>query len=261
MKQFLFVVAQDLRRTMISWTFLFAVLGLAFVNIVTLFDEYQYTSSSTSILYLEMLMEYRDFYIVFLLFAALPGTTLFCSDWDNRYIRFSVMRSTKNKYAVSKVLTCFFSAVLTVVLGNWLTVALLSLRYPLYLPGDEMNAYGAYQAFINEKWAWLYLMVSFLCKGFCAGFLSVMALWFSTIVTNVFVTLATPMLAYYLIQVVQYAIAIVPFHFMIGNLTNARIQLGSPGSSFLYTLGLFLVLTVLFGFGFVQSCKRRIRNG
>lgn len=29
-------------------------------------------------------MEYRDFYIVFLLFAALPGTTLFCSDWDNR---------------------------------------------------------------------------------------------------------------------------------------------------------------------------------
>lgn len=84
MKQFLFVVAQDLRRTMISWTFLFAVLGLAFVNIVTLFDEYQYTSSSTSILYLQMLMEYRDFYIVFLLFAALPGTTLFCSDWDNR---------------------------------------------------------------------------------------------------------------------------------------------------------------------------------
>lgn len=84
MKQFLFVMAQDLRRTMISWTFLFAVLGLEFVNIVTLFDEYQYTSSSTSILYLQMLMEYRDFYIVFLLFAALPGTTLFCSDWDNR---------------------------------------------------------------------------------------------------------------------------------------------------------------------------------
>lgn len=84
MKQFLFVMAQDLRRTMISWTFLFAVLGFAFVNIVTLFDEYQYTSSSTSILYLQMLMEYRDFYIVFLLFAALPGTTLFCSDWDNR---------------------------------------------------------------------------------------------------------------------------------------------------------------------------------
>ena len=89
MKQFLFVVAQDLRRTMISWTFLFAVLGLAFVNIVTLFDEYQYTSSSTSILYLQMLMEYRDFYIVFLLFAALPGTTLFCSDWDNRCLLYT----------------------------------------------------------------------------------------------------------------------------------------------------------------------------
>lgn len=261
MSRFLFVVLQDLRRTIISWTFVLAVLGLAFVNIVTLFDEYQYTTQSTSILYLQMLMEYRDFYIIFLLFAALPGTTLFCSDWDNRYIRFSVMRSTKNQYAISKVIACFFSAVLTVILANWLTVALFSLRYPLYLPGDEMNAYGAYQVFINEEWAWIYLMVSFLCKGFCAGFLSVMALWFSTIVTNVFVTLATPMLAYYLIQVVEYAITVVPFNWIITNLTNARIQLGSPGVSLLYTLGIFLMFTVLFGFGFVQSCKWRIRNG
>lgn len=261
MGRLLFVVLQDLRRTMISWTFLLAVLGLAFVNIITLFDEYQYTTQSTSILYLLMLMEYRDFYIIFLLFAALPGTTLFCSDWDNRYIRFSVMRSTKNQYAVSKVVACFFSAVLTVILANLLTVVLFSFRYPLYLPGDEMNAYGAYQVFINKEWAWLYLMVSFLCKGFCAGFLSVMALWFSTIVTNVFVTLAMPMLAYYLIQVVEYAITVVPFNFIITNLTNARIQLGNPASSLLYTLGIFLLFTALFGVGFVQNCKRRIKNG
>lgn len=138
MKHFFCVLGQDLRRTVLSWTFLVAVLGLAFVNVVSLFDEYQLLTPNTSVLYLEMLMGYRNFYMIFLLFAALPGTTLFCSDWDNRYIRFSVMRSTKNAYAAGKVIACFLSAILTVVLAEWLTVFALCFQFDLYLPSDAM---------------------------------------------------------------------------------------------------------------------------
>lgn len=261
MKRFFCVLGQDLRRTILSWTFLAAVLGFAAINVATLFDEYQFTSADTSILYLQMLMGYRDFYIVFLLFAALPGTTLFCSDWDNRYIRFSIMRSTKNTYAASKVIACFISAVLTILLAEWLTVFIFSFKFNLYVPENSYSSYGAYQAWITPEGTPLYLTATFLCKGFCAGFLSVTALWFSTKVTNVFVTLATPMLAYYLIQVVGFATRVLPSNLSIDNLTKAQVDVGGPTLSLLYTLGIFSVLAALFGFLFVKSCKRRISNG
>ncbi|MEG1427225.1 MAG: hypothetical protein RSC76_06005, partial [Oscillospiraceae bacterium] len=255
------VFGQDLRRTLLSWPFFVAVLGLAIVSVATLFDEYQFTAADTSILYLQGLMDYRDFYIVFLLFAALPGTTLFCSDWDNRYIRFSAMRSSKNVYAASKALACFCSAVSSVFLSGWLTVFIFSFKYSLYLPRDSNGGFGVYQFLITPEGTPLYLVISFLCKGFCAGFLSVLALWFSTKVTNVFVTLATPILAYYMIQVVGFAIPNMPSCIAISNLTKARVIMGGPGLSLLYTLGVFSVLAALFGFMFVNSCKRRISNG
>lgn len=261
MKHFFCVLGQDLRRTVLSWTFLAAVLGLAFVNVASLFDEYQYFHEDTSVLYLEMLLGYRNFYMVFLLFAALPGTTLFCSDWDNRYIRFSVMRSTKNAYAAGKVIACFASAILAVVLAEWLTVLAFSFQFDLYVPRNAESSYGAYQALVTPAGTPLYLTAMFLCKGFCAGALSVFALWFSTKVTNVFVTLAAPMLAYYLVQVVGFATGIIPSVLSIDNLTKARVDVGGPALSLLYTLGIFTALALLFGLLFVRSCKRRISNG
>lgn len=260
MKRFFCVLGQDLRRTMLSWPFFAAVVGLAVVSVVTLFDEYQLISSDTSILYLLGLIEYRNFDVIFLLFAALPGTTLFCSDWDNRFIRFSAMRSSKNTYAASKVLACFFSALFSVFLSGWLTVIIFSFKYSMYLPRDNTMAYGAYQALITPEGTPLYLCISFICKGFCAGFLCVLALWFSTKVTNVFVSLATPMLAYYIIEVLSFAVRVIPSTLFIGNLSAARVSMGGPAVSLIYTLGVFTVLAALFGFMFVKSCKRRILN-
>lgn len=261
MKRFFCVLKQDLRRTILSWVFLAAVLGLTFVNVLSLFDEYPLFSKNTSVLYLEMLMGYRDFYMVFLLFAALPGTTLFCSDWDNRYIRFSVMRSTKNAYATGKVIACFLSAILTVVLAEWLSVLVFSMQFDLYVPSDANKSFGAYQVLITPTATPLYLTATFLCKGFCAGALSVFALWFSTKVTNMFVTLAAPMLVYYLIQVVGYSTKIVPSYLSVDNLTRALVDVGGPLLSLIYTMGVFTTLAVMFGFLFVRSCKRRISNG
>lgn len=264
MRCFFSVLVQDLRRTVLSRLFLASVLGLAIVNVATLFDELQLIlpdASNVSVLYLEMLMGYRNFYMMFLLFSALPGSTLFCHDWDNRYIRFSVMRSSKSIYAASKALTCFLSAVFTVVLAEWLTVLLFSFRFKLYVPDGINGSFGVYQPLITPSGVPLYLTAAFLCKGFCGGALSVFALWFSTKITNVLVTLAIPMLAYYLIQVICFAIRIVPSYLLIDNLTKALVIKGGPGTSLLYSLGIFVAFASLFGFLFVISCKRRISNG
>lgn len=261
MKNFFRVLGQDLRRTILSWTFLISVVALAATDVITLFDEYRLASDDTSVLYLLGMMNYRNFHMVFLIFAALTGTTLFCSDWDNRFIRFSVVRSSKNVYASSKAIACFTSAVLSIFLAGWLTVIILSFKFPLMVPRNSDSSFGAYQELITPAGIYLYVSIVFLCKGFCAGFLSVVALWFSTKVTNVFVTIATPMLAYYLIQVFGFATKIIPPALSIDYLTKALVIVGGPVVSFLHTISIFSILAALFGWMFVRSCKRRIING
>ena len=261
MKQFLFVLGQDLRRTLLSWKFLAAVLGLVAVDMFSLFDEYRFFTSTTSILYFQLLLRYRDFYIVFLLFSALPGATLFCEDWDNRYIRFAVLRSSKSIYAISKVIACFFAAVLVVFLSGWLMVLILSGRFEWFSPNDLKNSYGDFQILITPERVFLYYSLAFLCRGFCGGFLSVVALWFSTKVTNMFVTLATPMLAYYLIGTLSMASRIVPSNLLISHMTMGQMSTGSLGISLLLVFGGFSLLAALFGTLFVRSCNRRIIHG
>jgi hypothetical protein len=262
MKQFFNVLGQDLRRTVLSKVFLISVVGLVCTNLITLFDELQqYTTADIeiiSVLYIEVLMSYRDFNNVFLLFAAIPGATLFCSDWDNRYIRFSIMRSNKRIYAAGKATACFLSAVLTEFIAEWLTALALMTKYPLYFQSG--SSFGDFDMLITPEGTPIYLLLVFLFKSFCAGFLSVAALWFSTKITNMFVTLATPMLFYYLIEVLDFFFRF-PSKLSIDYLIKAEIIFGNPVYSTLYTLGVFLVLSVIFGFMFAKSCKRRVLNG
>jgi len=261
MKILLNTVRWDLKRTILSKRFLFAVLGLSLVTIVTMFDEISsFQRGITSIAYIRVIIGYLDFYIIYLLFAAIPGTTLFCADWDNRFIRFSVVRCSKSKYAASKVIACFFSAIGVVFMSEWMTIFTLRRWFPFFEPSYEIE-YGLYSLFAERDKIFGYFMVKILCKAFCAGFLCVFALWLSTKIINVFVTLAAPLLSYYLISIISYAFRIPPV-FQIDNLSKGNVNINNdPSLSFLFTILIFTFASIIFGSWFVRSSNRRIENG
>lgn len=261
MKIFINTCACDLKRTLVSRQFFVAAIGLSMVTIITMFDELAYMQpGTTTIVYINLIEGYLDFHMVYLLFAAIPGATLFCSDWDNRFIRFSVMRCSKIKYAVSKAIACFFSAIAVVFVAEWMTIFVFSMKFPLFNASEEFD-YGAYILFATSDKIFGYFMVRILCKAFCAGFLCVFALWFSTKIINVFVALATPLLAYYLISTLSFALKL-PTIFQISYLSKGYINIeNKPLLSFGFTVLLFTVATIVFGFCFIRSCRRRIENG
>ena len=250
----------DFKRTIFSLRFLVAVLGFTLITIITMIEELSYMPLGvTSLVYIYQIINYLDFYIIYLIFAAIPGTLLFCSDWDNRFMRFSVVRCSKRIYAISKVLACFCSAICVVILSQSLTLLLFSFGFPIFNVND--TGLGIYSSFGSTNQIWMYFAVKILCKAFCAGFLSVFALWFSTKIINAYVALATPLLAYYLIVTLS-AYFKIPALFNIGYLAKGYISIGEdPLHSFLFTILIFTVAAIIFGSFFVSDCKRRIENG
>jgi len=259
MKIFCNTLLCDFKRTFISCYFLAATLGLVFVKIITLFDEASYfVPGKTTIVYISLIEQYLDFNIIYLLFAAIPGTILFCADWDNRFIRFSVVRSSKLNYGISKAIACFTSGICVVFLAEWIMIAIFSFRFPLF---DANFNYDVFTSFAAPNKIFLYFLAKSICKAFCAGFLCVFALWFSTKIVNVFVALATPLLAYYFFNTLSFTLR-VPAWLNISNLSNCNININNdPILSFLFPTVIFLISAMFFGFLFIRNCKRRIENG
>ena len=61
-------------------------------------------------------------------------------------------------------------------------------------------ALGAFDEIGYSEWVYLYFAAVIFIKACCAGAFAEFALWLSTKITNVFVTLAAPMLAYYVLN-------------------------------------------------------------
>lgn len=261
MQLFLRTLQTDFQRILLSKRFLLSMLAFLAVSAVTLAQEMPYFDRESSVMYIRLMQSYLGFYVVYLLFAAIPGVPVFCTDWENRFYRYTVLRCTKNIYAVSKVIVCAVSAFSLVFLAEWLFIIICRLMgFPLTEP-NFLNNLGAYDIFSAPGKTYIYLLIVITIKSACAAFFSVLALWLSTRITNPFVVLAAPILAYELFNTVLMACR-VPSVFLISTVAKGQAIVGdSAGISFLYSVLYFTVFTVIFSLLFIRDCKRRIRNG
>lgn len=261
MKVFTNMVASELKRSLVSPLFIFSVFGYMAVTLLTLFDEgTDFQPGVTSLLYIYTIIRYLDFHILYILFAAIPSTLLFCLDWEHQFIRFLVIRTSQKCYTVSKVLVCFITAISVVLLSNVLLLIIFSSQFPLFDSNSDMLP-NSYLTWSGEAGVIIYILIKILCEAACAGFLSVTAMWLSTIVVSSFVALATPMMVYYIINTASYFFH-VPGILHIGSLSNGLVEINqNPILSLLYTLLVFITATIVSGHFFVKNCVGRMQNG
>lgn len=257
MRVFINMLTCDLKRAIFSTLFVFSVLGYVGVTLLTLFDEgTDFQPGITNIVYIYTVIRYLDFHIIYILFAAIPGALLFCFDWEHQFVRFVLIRCPKNSYTISMVLTCFISSASSVILSNTILLSLLSIQYPFF--------YNATNILPDSYWNYgpiFYLLVKILCEAACAGFLSIAALALSTVLTNSFVALASPIALYYVISTVSYYF-FVPQYLHISSLSQGLVQVyQNPIISLVYILFVFAIASIMVGYLFVKNCTRRIQNG
>lgn len=260
MKVFLNTLYSDLKRLIFSKVFLGALLTYILVSFLTLAQEVQ-DIGDTSIMYIRMIQEYLGFYIIYVLFAAISCTPVFCVDWENRFYRYSVVRSSPNYYAVSKAIACFFSSFSFIFLGEWIQILILRL---INLPLTDLrfeNNLGIFDAFSKPDKVLIYFLLTILLKSLNAGFLSVLSLYLSSKIPNIFVALATPILSFQILSTVANALR-APDYFVIRKISLGQININdSFTQSFLYSVFFYIVLTALCTLLFVKNCKRRIQYG
>ena len=164
------VLRNDFARTVCSKAFVFAALGLTAATFLTGMDELSYMQSENDLIYIYGIFQYLDFQLLFLLFAAIPGAVLFCADWENRFIRFSAQRCSKRIYGVSKGIACFVSAVLVVVVSEWLDLMILRLwGFPAVNLEGTIQALGAFDEIGYSERVYLYFAAVIFIKACCAG--------------------------------------------------------------------------------------------
>lgn len=86
------------------------------------------------------------------------------------------------------------------------------------------------------------------------------ALCLSTVITNIFVTLAAPVIVFYIFENLLILLEM-PASFQIGSIAKGHIAVGGLGTTVLYTAVLFTLCAAVFGQLFVSSVQRRVENG
>ena len=142
MKKFFFLFRSVMQRIFLSKGFWGAAAGIAGMNLLGVYQEVSVIGNGqTSVLYLYEISNYVNFWVLYLLFAAIPGASLFCIDWENRFFRASIIRCSKRIYGAATACACFISSMLVVLLGEWLFLFVLRIPYPFYLEQDAV-AFG-----------------------------------------------------------------------------------------------------------------------
>lgn len=265
MKKFFFLFRSVMQRIFLSKGFWGAAAGIAGMNLLGVYQEVSVIGNGqTSVLYLYEFSNYVNFWVLYLLFAAIPGASLFCIDWENRFFRASIIRCSKRIYGAATACACFISSMLVVLLGEWLFLFVLRIPYPFYLEQDAI-AFGldtsVFSIFMGEFEILGYFLFGTFVKAFCAGFFAMFSLWLSTKIPNIFVALTSPVILYFLWENLAVILKF-PSQLQISTVAKGHLFIaGSFWETLLYPLSLFGLLGLVFGIFFTNSEREVVENG
>lgn len=246
--RFLNLFLIDCKRSIFSRRSAFAILGLTLILLLSVVDETH--NGASDIAYYTFVSDFINGDFFFVIFAAVPGAVLFCMDMNSAYYRFLLTRISPVQYGVSKVISCFLSAVAVICISDFLFLVLLASRYPLI---EAAN--------MSEVFAFLeYFFVKSVVKGLFSGFLAVAALTISVKLTNLFVTLAIPLLLYQSLNLFA-ILAKVPALINVRYLSQLNLQaFPEVWQNLTYIVLFFVTLSAAIGALFTILAKRRFRN-
>lgn len=255
----------DCARVLSSWQLYTAILGVACLNLLNVWDELQYMlftiHDKPTVFYMYYIHNAMGPYIVVFL-CALPFASSFCTDWNNRYARYSVIRSSARSYGWAKVIVTAMTGFLAIFIGTALFLGILAIFLPVYDAGQPITR-GPFQELLSGFGPLAYFAASILFDALGYGFLAVFALWVSTKITNVFVVMSSPIILYYGWQYLCGAAGLpdIAVFQHVMDITFLQKKIQDAGACMLYAGGYFLILILLFGVLFTAGVKRRMKNG
>lgn len=260
MSAFIRVLFVECRRAFASPRFFMAA---ALVCLTLFFGSWQDLSrGGGSVAYYYTVAMSEPFYLLFILFCALPHATSFCTDWRSQFIKPYVARTSLPHYQHAKIVSCAASGFFVVLLGQSFFIGILSVFLPITLPEflSAADANPVFMPLLAQGHTVVYFAALLITRSLCGAVFSVLALFVSTILPNLFVVVATPMLLYYGTVNLAALLGLPPW-LRLNRIYASQYDMGSPASTFLYGVFFSCAITVLLGTAFSAGLKRRLKCG
>lgn len=261
------ILKAELYRAFCNKLFVMSVLGISIVYSIFVLYELRFgADKSAGTMYFYVLSQSMNaLRYVSLILGALPYAASFCTDWKTQNIKFVLIRCNHVKYGMIRTIVTALSAFTAVFLGILIFIAWLCLFTPTSVVNDSM--FGLlFGSLLKGNSIYLYLLLSNCCSAMGAAFFAVLALCISTRITDSFVTVCTPVIAYYAINTIFRIIKAPTFLNVTAllrpdNLTGIGIKLGDAANTFLYISLYYLTFILLLGCMNFKQIQRRMKNG
>ncbi len=210
----------------------------------------QYGEPNISLIYLFGLGG-TGFGEMFAIAAVLPSLTLYYQDLKSRNIVYSISRSSKNSYLISKAVVSFVSGFLAVFTAYILYIIFCLNIMPLI---DENSVYLLEMNYVATPWQFIFEKVLSFSLG--GGFYAVTCLIISNISSSVFIIAVSPYILIRLINDLNDFINL-PYHFIPSSLIFSYGIETSFDVRILYKIAYFLILSTLCAIIYIFQSKRK----
>ncbi|MBS4201837.1 hypothetical protein KHA93_19720 [Bacillus sp. FJAT-49732] len=254
MKTFSHLFIVNIRQAIFSVRFLLSALGVA---VAILFSIGGLVAEAHDVLYL-LIMGFGGGNVVLIIgiLPLFPFATTFASEWEQRSTSFWIIRTGVGYYSVSKVFVSALSGFLTTAVGVILFVVAMQTKLPLFSYNSSGDGYSVLLD-ANKPLEYLTYFVTHI--SLTSALFAVIALWVSTYFPNKSVTIAAPLVVYFVINRLTTDLDI-PRYFKAMGIVEEIISIGSPLASLLLKLGIVSILCLLMGYGTVRQIRGRVRH-
>lgn len=240
-----------------SLSFLFAVCGIAVVMIFGIWGLIE-DQSYMSVTYLYgMAMGGGSLFLMTGILPLFAYATTFASEWEQRATSFWLVRTGVRRYAISKVLVSALSGFLTTFVGLALFVLIIRIKLPL--SSDASAGGSVYASLVEQGMPIQYFLFHITHFSLTAALFAVIAIWVSTYIPNKFVTIAAPLVIYFVTFRFTTQLPI-PEYLKADSIVELIYDAGSPSASLLIKLGIVVLLCTLMGFATVRQIRRRVQR-
>lgn len=255
MKTLCTLLVQDFRRSIFTFRFLFASLGITLCNFLSSYWDIT-SGAGDCVAYFYMLSGMMGIENLYLLLAVIPGALLFYMDEESQFIRSVILRSGKTQYLISKSITTFISAALTIIVGDLIFISSLSISYPL-MGGDFLAQLQSQQ--FGVGYDQMYFVVKCSLKMLCGCAFAMLTLKISVNVQNIYVVLFSPLIIYFTWSRFSVSFGI-PAWLNADRIVEGFAVGKSWTEGYIFGVCFFLICSVICGIWFVCTAEGRIQN-
>lgn len=259
MRLLLSLFTVNMKRAIISVPFLLSACG---VTVVMVFATWSLITQKSNESFIDVIYLYGmgtgggSLFLMTGILPLFPFATTFASEWEQRATSFWTVRTGIRNYAVSKVLASALSGFLTTAVGLNLFFLLMRINLPFFSASSTGDAYAT---LLDQDMPIRYLLYHVTHISLTSALFAVIALWVSTYLPNKFVTVAAPLVIYFVAHRFTTQLDI-PEYLKAITIVEGTYHASTPTMSLLIKLGIVSLLCLFMGFGTVRRIRRRVQH-